>query len=206
MHRSANKTRCTAAGVLALAATGAVMALAPAAMAGAKAAETLCEGQSFSQEFISSGDHRFYTPIPGGEFNAEGEGWTLSNGARVTSAVRPDGSTGGVLNIPVGGKAVSPPMCVTLAYPVAKAWVQGTGASSGKGIAVSVSYAGTLSAEMPEEVGNVAGKASWRLGRFDVAPSLGGSEEAPREVRFIFEGRKGTNQLFGVYVDPRMSR
>ncbi len=142
--------------------------------------------------------------MPGGEFNEEGEGWTLSDGASVIQAMRPDGSTGGVLNIPVGGKAVSPPMCVTLAYPTARAWVDGTG--SGKGVAVSVSYAGTQSAETPEEVGKVVGRGSWKLGRFDVAPLLGGSEDAPREVRFVFEGRKGTNQLFGIYVDPRMSR
>ena len=39
------------------------------------------------------------------------------------------------------------------------------------------------------------------LARYD---SLAGLEQAPREVRFVFEGKKGETQLFDVYVDPRM--
>ncbi len=208
MPQSARKSCSIGAAALALAAAGATLGVgAPSAMAQAKTAKLLCEGQSFSQEFLAYGDTKLYTPVPGGEFNKEGEGWTLSAGAGIIKAVRPDGSTGGVLSIPVGGKAISSAMCVTLAYPMARAWVTGSGtATTGKGIAVSVSYAGTLSAEAPQEVGKVVGKGSWSLGRFDIAPTLGGTEEAPREVRSIFEGRKGTNELFNVYIDPRMSR
>lgn len=95
-------------------------------------------------------------------------------------------------------------MCVTLAYPSARAWV--SAANGTKGIIVSVSYAGTASAISPQEVETIKAKhGTWTLGKFGVEPSLAGNEEAPREVRFIFEGgKKGEAQLFDVYVDPRM--
>ncbi len=164
----------------------------------------ICEGQLFSQPFLSYGDSNFYTLVPGGEFNSASEGWTLSGGASVISTTRPDGSTGGALNLPSGSKAVSPPMCVTLAYPSARAWVNA--ANGTKGIIVSVSYAGTASAISPREVETIKAKhGTWTIGEFGVEPGLAGDEEAPREVRFIFEGgKKGETQLFDVYVDPRM--
>jgi hypothetical protein len=207
MRRSASCSRLISTAASALIAGAAVVGLAaPAAMAGeAKPAKLVCEGQTFAQQFLESGDHRYYTPMPGGLFEAATtEGWTFSGGAEVLEAVLPDGSTGPVLNLPAGSRAVSAPMCVTLAYPVARGWANGTG--GGHGIAVSVSYAGTQSAEVPEEVGKIEGKGRWYAARFDVSPGLGGAEEAPREVRFVFEGRKGVNQLYGLYVDPRMSR
>lgn len=164
----------------------------------------ICEGQLFSQPFLSYGDSGFYTLAPGGEFNSASEGWTLSGGASVVNTTRPDGSAGGALNLPSGSKAVSPPMCVTLAYPSAKTWV--SAANGTKGVIVSVSYAGTASAIAPRKVETIEAKhGTWTLGEFGVEPSLAGDEEAPREVRFIFEGaRKGETQLFDVYVDPRM--
>jgi hypothetical protein len=164
----------------------------------------VCEGQVFSQPFLSYNDSNLYTLAPGGEFNSASEGWTLSGGASIVNATRPSGAAGGTLNLPSGAKAVSPPMCVTLAYPTARAWVSGE--SGTKGVTVSVSYAGTASAIAPQEVATIKAKhGNWTLGKFGVEPSLGGTEDAPREVRFVFEGgKKGATQLFDVYVDPRM--
>jgi hypothetical protein len=170
----------------------------------ATAAPTTCAGQIFSQPFAAFEDLRHYTLVPGGEFNKASEGWTLSGGAHVTTATRPDGSTGGALDLPSGAVAVSPPMCVTLAYPTARAWVQG--AEGSRAVAVSVSYANTKTAIEPKDVGKIRSRhGSWTLGEFSVAPQLAGKEEAPREVRFVFEGKRNSdNQVFDVYVDPRM--
>lgn len=166
----------------------------------------VCEGETFSQPFLEEEDTRFYTPLPGGEFNSASEGWKLAGGAAVITAARPLGASGGVLSLPVGATAISPPLCVTLSYPAAKVWVQGAD-TSGQGVAVYVSYEGTSTALAPQEVSTLwVKRGQWRLRRFSVAPQLAGTEEAPREVQFIFEGRKGTSQLFGVWVDPRMGR
>lgn len=189
--------------VLGLAASPA-LAKKSAAVAAATETPATCEGQVFSQPFLAYGDSAFYTLVPGGEFKSASEGWTLSGGASVISATLPEGGTGGALNLPSGAKAESPPMCVTLAYPTAKAWVDG--AKGSKGVNVFVSYAGTASAITPQEVVTIKAKhGTWTLGKFAVEPSLAGTEDAPREVRFIFEGgSKGATELYDVYVDPRM--
>jgi hypothetical protein len=182
----------------------ALLSLAPAAaIAKSSTTPTTCEGQVFSQPFLAYGDSHLYTLAPGGEFNNASEGWTLSGGASLIATTRPEGAKGNALNLPKGAKAVSPPMCVTLSYPSARAWVNGP--SGENGIVVSVSYASTVSAISPQEVGVIKARyGTWKLGRFSVEPSLAGLEQAPREVRFVFEGKKGESQLFDVYVDPRM--
>jgi hypothetical protein len=164
----------------------------------------ICAGQVLSQPFLAEEDSGLFTLVPGGEFNSASEGWTLSGGASVVVASRPNETRGGVLSLPAGSKAVSPPMCVTLAYPMARAWVNAVGAS--KPVKVSVSYAGTPSELAPQPVGSLKAKhGAWTLGKFGVAPVLGGSELAPRQVQFVFEGgAKGTNEIYDVYVDPRM--
>jgi hypothetical protein len=182
----------------------ALLSLAPAAaLAKSGPTPTTCEGQVFSQPFLAYGDSHFYTLVPGGEFNNTSEGWTLSGGASLAGSTRPEGVKGDVLDLPKGAKAVSPPMCVTLSYPSARAWVNGPSGSNG--VVVSVSYAGTVSAITPQEVGVIKARyGAWTLGRFSVEPSVAGQEQTPREVRFVFEGKKGETQLFDVYVDPRM--
>jgi hypothetical protein len=170
----------------------------------AEVAPVVCPGQVFSQAFAAFEDSRFYTLAPGGEFNAPSEGWTLSGGAHLITTTRPDGVTGGALDLPGGAIATSPPICVTLAYPIARVWVNGI--SGSKGVAVRVSYANTQSELEPKDVGGVRSpRGNWTLGEFNVAPQLAGREEAAREVRFIFEGRKHTESaLYDLYIDPRM--
>lgn len=204
MFRSSRPTASRLTRRLSWAASACVALLsAVPASALAKSSPATCEGQVFSQPFLAYGDSHFYTLAPGGEFNSPSEGWTLSGGASLISATRPEGAKGNVLNLPKGAKAVSPPMCVTLSYPSARAWVNGPSGSNG--VVVSVSYAGTVSAISPQEVGVIKARyGAWTLGRFSVEPSLAGLEQAPREVRFVFEGKKGETQLFDVYVDPRM--
>lgn len=194
---------------LVVGAAGLLLALsapaAPAAVA-AKGKAAVCEGQVLTQPFLAYGDTHDYTLVPGGEFNSANEGWTLSGGAKVVSALRPSGQSGGVLSLPSGSRAVSPPMCVTLRYPMSRTWVDS--AAGGKPVKVSVSYAGTPSELAPQEVGTLKARyGAWTLGRFGVEPALGGTEESAREVQFVFEGAaKGTNEIWGVWVDPRMGR
>ena len=203
LNRRAAHTAGALFAVLGLSATPALAAHTPKAGPGAPA---ICENQVFSQPFSAFEDLRYFTLVPGGEFNSAEAGWTLSGGASLITTTRPDGTTGGALDLPAGATATSPPMCVTLAYPIARAWVNGAKGSAG--VAVRVSYEGTKSELEPADAGKVKARhGQWTLGEFKVKPQIAGKEEAPRNVRFVFEGKPGTHsQLYDVYVDPRMSR
>jgi hypothetical protein len=177
----------------------------------------VCQGQTFSQPFEAYGDDNYYTLVEGSEFNSGVEGWELKNGAEVVEGTRPDGSAGGVLDLPAGAYAVSPPECVTLHYPTARTWVeavQGGGllgnVLSGNGVLVGVYYPGAKFGATGLPVATVGAKPGkgWELSSpFDVIPQLGGLEEGVREVRFVFAnvGRASGYRLSGLYVDPRMS-
>jgi hypothetical protein len=168
----------------------------------------VCPGQTFSQPFESVDDSNFYTLVQGSQFIAGQEGWELFNGAKVVGGTRPDGSTGGVLDLPGGSFAVSPAVCVTLQYPTARAWFQAV--KGGGGLTVGVFYAGTGYASavgQPVDTFTAAPESGWTLSNpFDVKPELTGTTEGVREVRFVYAnlGRGSDYQLSGVYVDPRM--
>ncbi len=207
----ARKLSCTAAvailGVVSFSATPALAGTGKEASNTAGTAQAVCPGQTFSQPFEAVQDSNYYTLVEGSEFNEGAAAWELANGAEVIEAARPDGSTGRVLNLPSGAEAVSPPVCVTLAYPTARVYVQ---TLEGRGAVVAaVAYAGTKSEEKPKVSGQLRGQQEeWALSRsFDVRPQLGGKAEEVRQVRFHFTaiGKDSTSHLFGLYVDPRMS-
>jgi hypothetical protein len=182
-----------------------VVATAPAQVSAELA---VCPGQTFSQPFTALKDANYYTLVEGSQFNGPEEGWELQNGARVVEGTRPDGSAGGVLDLPTGAYAVSPVVCVTLQYPTARAWVQNV--EGGGGVTVGVYYAGAKSGPTGQPVGQLSPKknAGWELSSpFAVKPQLTGSEEGTREVRFIFANlaKSSDFHVSGLYVDPRMS-
>jgi len=180
---------------------------APSALAD-RATETpaTCEGQTFSQPFEALRDSNYYTLVPGGQFESPSEGWELHGGAQIVQTTRPDGTSGGVLNLPGGSEAISPPVCVTLLYPTARVAVRDV--SGAQGVAVAVAYAGTKTETAPKSVGQVTGdQASWTESNpFNVLPQTAGHVEETREVRFVFAalGKTSDFQLSGLYVDPRM--
>ncbi|HUA74161.1 MAG TPA: hypothetical protein VL988_05315 [Solirubrobacteraceae bacterium] len=175
----------------------------------------VCPGQTFAQPFEALKDDNYYTLVEGSEFNGPEEGWDLKNGAQIAEATRPDGSTGGVLDMPTGSIAISPPVCVTLQYPTARAYIENAEGQGG-GVTVGVFYANakpvsglSLGVPLGLPVGQLTAKknAGWELSnQFNVKPQLGGSEEGTREVRFVFANlSRGDYHLSGLYVDPRMS-
>lgn len=159
-----------------------------------------CPGQLFVQPFSELGDSNWYTLVEGSESAAAGEGWELSGGAHVVEGTRPDGSTGGVFDLPSGSVAVSPPTCVTLLYPTARAWLQNVEGAGAVHVEVDYGSGG-------RQVGSLKAGRSWELSvPFNVKPKLGGKEEGVREVRFVFSNNSARNDyhLGGVYVDPRL--
>jgi hypothetical protein len=188
-------------------AAGACFALLGLSATPALAAAT-CEGQTFSQPFAAWNDYNYYTLVQGGEFNSASEGWELKGGAQILQSRRPNRSTAGVLNLPSGSEAVSPPVCVTLQYKTARVWVRNVKGT--EGVAVSVAYAGTPTATSPMGVGLVHGAHScWTLSDpFNLEPQTAGPNEGTRQVRLVFlaGGQTSDFQLYGLYVDPRMKR
>jgi hypothetical protein len=178
-----------------------------AAPAAALAGEpTSCAGLSYSQPFAPFNDFNYYTLVPGGEFKSASEGWELSGGAKIVQTTRPDGTTGGVLDVPGGGQAVSPRVQVTLKMPTARVWVRDvTGA---EGVAAAVAYEGTSTWSHPKNVGHVHGQqTSWTLSNpIQVQPQTAGSQEEPHTMRFVFNsgGKSNDTQLYGLWIDPRM--
>lgn len=177
-----------------------------AAPAKVSAELAVCPGQTFSQPFEALKDANYYTLVEGSEFGGPEEGWQLNNGAQIVEGTRPDGSTGGVLDLPSGSYAVSPPVCVTLQYPTARGYVEAV--QGGGGITVGVYYGGTKPAG--QAVGQLNAKQGngWELSSsFNVKPQLGGKEEGVREVRFVYANTTKSSDFHasGLYVDPRMS-
>ena len=175
-------------------------------VAAAKSVAASCEGQSFSQPFATLGDDNYYTLVPGSQFNSPEEGWVLAGGARIVSSTRPEGSTGGTLQLPNGAAAVSPPVCVTLQYPWARVWLH-KGEASGS-LQAGVVYTTTKGTAVIETVAKLQAGSTWSPSEpFEVRPELGGEVEGGRPVRFVFishSEHESSFQLYGLYVDPSM--
>jgi hypothetical protein len=160
---------------------------------------------TFSQPFSSFKDANWYTLAPGQSVNSfDGTGWTLNGGAQLVTTTLADGSTGTVLDLPAGATAVSPPMCVSAAYPSARAQVRDlVGAPS---IHLFVQYTNTKSWEKPLNAGVFAGKTQWVHSQpLDLHPgNLYGWQQ---ETFTLTGGDKGTDaQVYNFYVDPHCFR
>jgi hypothetical protein len=156
---------------------------------------------SFSQPFSSLKDANWYTLAPGQSVDSfDGTGWTLSGGAKLVTTTLADGSVGTVLDLPAGATAVSPPMCVSAAYPAARTVVRDlVGPPS---IHLFVAYTNTPSWDKPAAAGTIPGNTGWSN-----SPPLqlnpGNLYGWQHEVFTLTNSLKGTNaQVYNFYVDP----
>jgi hypothetical protein len=190
-----------------LTATVAALGASPALAATTTPVDTsACSTPQLAQPFLSTRDSNWYTLVPGqsvDDFN--GNGWALSGGAQIVSSPLADGNAGNVLDLPSGSSAVSPPMCVSSDYPTARTIVRDV--SGSEGVHISVAYAGTKTADKPQNVGQVHGtQAAWTTSnQFNVHP---GNLPGWQLVTFtLTPGGKSSNfQISNFWVDPRMSR
>jgi hypothetical protein len=171
------------------------------ARAAAPAQTSACAQPSYSlsQPFVGLGDLNSYTLAPGqGAGGFDGEGWTLTGGARIVTTTLADGSTGTVLDLPASSIAVSPPMCVSSDFPTARVTVRQ--AADGPGMKVFVVYTGGKSGG--QSSGTVNGSSTWGASRpFELhAGKLFGWQQA----QYTFQGAKGGAQVYDFYVDPHV--
>ena len=171
-------------------------------------------GYAAQHPFLRFLDPLPYTLAPDGGFEAGAQGWKLSGGARVVSgnesfALSGPGSKS--LQIPAGGSATSPPMCVGLILPVVRFMATGGALLSTLRVeAVWTDHAGReRSLQLLPVV--LGGARSWlptlpllQLGGVLNALTLNG---LTTDMSFRFTPRagllgSGTWKIDDVYVDP----
>ena len=171
-----------------------------AAASSATASTANCTTPALSSPFAAYGDTNLYALVPGQVFDGlAGTGWTLSGGASIQTTTVADGSTGEVLDLPGGSSAVSPPMCVDNTYPTARMIVRTV--SEGAPFSLFAEYAGSGNLV---SAGNVKGHGSgWQPSA--VLQTDPGSQPGWQLVQFaLIAGNTGENQVYNLYVDPRM--
>src|SRR4051812_16844012 len=147
--------------------------------------ESTCAHSDFSQALLPFGDMNLYTLAPGGAF-ANATDWQLANGATITTTVQPDGSAGGVLNLPGKGQATSPVMCITADYPTARLWVRNL--EGGDNVSFNVQYYRDGAWTKPKDNGGFHGeKKNWTLSNdMKVTPDI--NNLGWQQVRFTLLG------------------
>ena len=187
---------------LSLAASASV---ATAATTSLPAATASCPTPTFSQPFLSIGDQNLYSLMPGetpDSFN--GAGWTLGNGARIVTTTLADGRTGQVLDLPGGATAVSPVICVTSQYPVARAVIRDL--VGAEGVSFNVEYLATNTANSPRNTGQIhsnKGTAWDASDPVDIQPNGGTGWQQMRLV-LTAKGNTSDFQIYNLYIDPRL--
>jgi hypothetical protein len=197
--------RCPSLGLgTSLAVVLAGLAATPALAATTPTDATGCSAPPLSQPFLSANDSNWYTLAPGqtpDSFN--GDGWTLTAGAKITTTPLAGGQIGFVLDLPSGSTAVSPPVCVTSDYPTARTMVRNV--VGAQGVRVYVSYASTNTWAKPQHTGRVDGSGNgWTLSQpIKIYP---GNVAGWQLMRFTFVpgGHTSDFQIYNFYVDPRM--
>jgi hypothetical protein len=192
---------------LALLAVAAVSLLAAGLSGTAHAQSSLltgqCAGQQLSRPFLPWLDLDSYIFAGDGGFEAGGNGWTLSGGAKVVTGNEPwhvhAATDAHSLNLPIGATATSPAVCIGLLHPTARLFARSLGGTLEVDATVNT---GTLSAVVP--VGVVVAGSKW-------APTLPLPvlanlttlvSDGTGSVTFSFTALGGGVQIDDLYVDP----
>jgi hypothetical protein len=167
---------------------------------------TPCAPLTFSQALLSVGDSAWYTMVPGESPDAlAGNGWTLSGGASIKTTTLADGTSGQVLDLPSGGSAYSPAVCIDEGFQEARTEVRDIKGS--EGIFFYIQRWGSKGWGSAQNTGQIH-SARWALsGEMNLNNNVSGWEL----VRFEFKGGGNvTNpsefQMYNFWLDPRMMR
>jgi hypothetical protein len=189
-------------------AVGASFAMAPAVASAYRTGgrtSSECKPSALAPVFSWAWDANLYEALPGESWNSmgDGSGWTLSGGASFETATLLDGSSGSVLDLPSGSAAVSPTVCLTADYPMARAEIRNLAGQGG--VNVYVSYPNAYRRTQPAFSANLSGQsAGWSLPRpFSI---IRGNIRGWQLARFILvpQGQSSEYQISNFYVDPRM--
>ncbi len=185
----------------------------------ARAAASLCPGQTFATVFAPFGDRALYTLVDGGSFEDGAAGWKLTGGAEVVE----DNETAYVvgaddrhsLELAPGATATSPATCVAHGYKSARLFARALVArGDARGLRVQVIYTPAGGKPVKARSRKLKANGAWsptrRLslghGRFQDAAHSGKAGKAGAvQFRFTVAG-KATWRIDDVHVDPIMKR
>jgi hypothetical protein len=168
-----------------------------------------CDGQTVERPFTRWLDFFQYTRVPGGDFESNAAGWTLTGGASVVSGNESFNVTGGgshSLSLPAGSSATSPAMCVGLLYPTVRTFATRTGGLLNLStLRVDILYDGANGEVQSSTLGLIAGGGSWQptLPVVAVGNLLATVSDANSAVALRFTPVGSANwKIDDVYVDP----
>lgn len=153
-----------------------------------------CDNGALSKPFAAYGDDADYFLMPGGDFSAAHDGWSLG-GASVGD---------GVLTVPSGATVTSPAVCVGLEHPSSRFFVRKASGGLLASLRVDVLAETSLGLTVAVPVavltpGSAMAPSPVVLNVANLLPLLPG-EYTPMALRFTGQG--GTFQVDDVYVDP----
>ena len=167
---------------------------------------TTCTAPALSQPFLSYLDGNGYSAAPGESYdNFSGTGWTLSGGAKISTTTLADGTTGSVLTLPFGSKAVSPgTVCVNNTYPYMRTMFQQAGGGS---VTFAMSYLQTNGTwKAPQNFGPVQSTSTaWGLTSQVKLPSGPYSGWNYAQITVTGGGKSSSSSsIYNLYLDPRL--
>jgi len=167
-----------------------------------------CDGQTMERPFTRWLDLFQYTLAPGGDFESNAAGWTLTGGAQVVSGNESFNVTGGShsLSLPAGSSATSPAMCVGLLYPTVRTFATRTGGLLNlSNMKVEILYDGPGGEVKTATLGLILGGGSWQptLPVVALGNLLATVSDANSAVELRFTPVGSANwKIDDVYVDP----
>jgi hypothetical protein len=178
----------------------------PASVLAARATTaTTCSTTTLTEPFVRWSDHNLYELAPGGSFEGSLSGWLLQAGAQRVSGSESFGVTGSVgsysLQLPKGAAAVSPPTCVTAAYPSLRLFTRTS--TPGTRVTVSVIYPkGKSAVTIPVAV--VYPGSSWQpTAPISTASPMGMLLDGPTaNMSLQFTTSVGSAQIDDIFIDP----
>lgn len=209
---TSSRRRLTLVGLLG----GLALALLPAASARATGLISTdpCDNSTLTQPFLPWGDSNLYKLMPGGDFEGNLTGWTLSGGATRRTGSEPFGVTGSVgqysMYLPAGATVTSPYTCVDAAYPIFRFFARNDSLLST--LVVTVVYKEPLLGPTELPVGLVALSGSWApSAQMSTLAALQGAVNGvftgtTPEVALRFTELTGSSQIDDVYLDPERFR
>lgn len=189
----------------------AVLALAAPATASAGpivGSETECAEQALDKTFLPWADPADYTPLPAGDLERGAPGWTFAGGARTAAGNEPFEAVGDpgdrhLLELPEGGVATSPTICVGLGHPTMRFFLRSTSGLVAT-VAVEALVQDALGGIEALPVGVVPAGLAWAPGVpvlvvANLLPLLPGERTA---VAFRLRALSGAVVVDEVHVDP----
>lgn len=184
-------------------------ALALSGLMATAAQAVTCPYYGAEQVFEPWGDNHFYVLAPDGGFEAGGEGWSLSGGAKAVggneSFYLNDAGDNRSLSMPAGSAAVSPPICMSIDTPIFRLFARNTGDPSA-GLRVEATYV-LLGLLRTKTLSTVYAGPSWAPSQqlstvLTLSTIVGTLTPSAIKIRITPVGSGGNWQVDDVYIDP----